>query len=147
MITYNEDMTQVLNDYDLRDGYLVQKKIQVDEIPAQPEQKAEYSYSDWIETTNGGRYREEILVKPYKPAVPAQPIYDTVQVFIPYKSPEEKRKAYELRVEELIRQRYSMSEEIAILRKKDDPEKQAEHDAWYDFCEECKKAARSEYGY
>lgn len=47
---------------------------------------------------------------------------------------------YEERVVELIRQRYSIDDEIAILRQKDT--KQEEYQAWYEYCEACKAQAR-----
>ena len=47
---------------------------------------------------------------------------------------------YEERVVELIRERYSIDDEIAILRQKDT--KQDEYQAWYDYCEECKAQAK-----
>ena len=49
---------------------------------------------------------------------------------------------YEERVVELIRERYSVDDEIAILRQKDT--KQDEYQAWYDFCESCKAQAKLE---
>ena len=39
-----------------------------------------------------------------------------------------------------IRERYSLSEEFAILRQKD--EKPEEYQAYYDYCEECKVRAK-----
>lgn len=52
---------------------------------------------------------------------------------------------YESRVVRLIRQRYTSSQEIAILRQKDKNEdKHAEYVAWDNYCEECKKQARAE---
>ena len=47
---------------------------------------------------------------------------------------------YEEKVVELIRERYSIDDEIAILRQKDT--KQEEYQAWYDYCEECKAQAK-----
>ena len=47
---------------------------------------------------------------------------------------------YEERVVELIRERYSIDDEIAILRQKDT--KQDEYQAWYDYCEACKAQAK-----
>lgn len=47
---------------------------------------------------------------------------------------------YEERVVELIRERYSIDDEIAILRQKDT--KQEEYQAWYAYCEQCKQEAR-----
>ena len=48
--------------------------------------------------------------------------------------------SYEERVVELIRERYSIDDEIAILRQKDT--KQDEYQAWYDYCESCKAQAK-----
>ena len=48
---------------------------------------------------------------------------------------------YEEKVVELIRQRYSIDDEIAILRQKDT--KADEYDAWYAYCEQCKQDARN----
>jgi len=43
-------------------------------------------------------------------------------------------------VEELIRQRYSVSQELAILRQKD--AKPEEYIEYYNYCEECKVEAK-----
>lgn len=53
---------------------------------------------------------------------------------------EEYQPTYEEKVVELIRQRYSVDDEIAILRQKDT--KADEFDAWYAYCEQCKQEAR-----
>lgn len=50
--------------------------------------------------------------------------------------------SYEGRVVELIRERYSIDDEIAILRQKDT--KQDEYQAWYDYCEACKAQAKGD---
>lgn len=47
---------------------------------------------------------------------------------------------YEEKVVELIRRRYSIDDEIAILRQKDT--KQEEYQEWYDYCESCKAQAK-----
>lgn len=49
---------------------------------------------------------------------------------------------YENRVNDLIRSRYMLSEELAILRQKD--EKPDEYKAYFAFCEECKSKAKLE---
>ena len=49
-------------------------------------------------------------------------------------------KAYEEKVDSLIRGRYSLSEELAILRQKD--VKKAEYDAYFAYCEQCKAEAK-----
>ena len=61
--------------------------------------------------------------------------------YIPEPS-EEYQPTYEEKVVELIRQRYTIDDEIAILRQKDT--KADEFDAWYDYCEACKAEARGE---
>ena len=51
---------------------------------------------------------------------------------------------YIARVDRLIRQKYSVSAELAILRQRDTkPEEFAEYDA---YAEECKRIARVEFG-
>lgn len=49
---------------------------------------------------------------------------------------------YGNQVNDLIRRRYSLSEELAILRQKD--EKPDEYRAYFAFCEECKAKAKAE---
>jgi hypothetical protein len=48
--------------------------------------------------------------------------------------------SYGSAVDAEIRRRYSVSEEFAILRQKD--EKPAEYDVYYAYCEECKKRVK-----
>lgn len=49
-------------------------------------------------------------------------------------------KAYEDKVDSLIRNRYSLSEELGILRQKE--VKKAEYDAYFAYCEQCKTEAK-----
>ena len=49
---------------------------------------------------------------------------------------------YEERVEQLIRERYSLNEELAIQRQRDT--KVDEFNAYYEYCEECKQKAKEE---
>ena len=49
---------------------------------------------------------------------------------------------YEERVEQLIRERYSLNEELAIQRQRDT--KVDEFNAYYEYCEECKRIAKEE---
>ena len=53
-----------------------------------------------------------------------------------------KDKLYGARVSELIRERYSLDAELAILRQWD--EKPGEYQTYFAFCEECKAKARAE---
>lgn len=50
--------------------------------------------------------------------------------------------SYEELVEQFIREKYSVSNELAILRQKD--VKQEEYQAYFAYCEECKGRAKSE---
>ena len=62
--------------------------------------------------------------------------------YIPEEEPiVEYQPTYEEKVVELIRQRYTIDDEIAILRQKDT--KADEFDAWYAYCEQCKQEARN----
>lgn len=62
--------------------------------------------------------------------------------YIPEEEPsEEYQPTYEERVVELIRQRYSIDDEIAILRQKET--KADEYAAWYAYCEQCKAEAKT----
>lgn len=49
---------------------------------------------------------------------------------------------YEERVEQLIREKYTISDELAILRQRDS--KVEEFSEYYEFCEECKAKAMLE---
>ena len=53
-----------------------------------------------------------------------------------------KDKLYGARVSELIRERYTLDSELAILRQRN--EKPDEYQAYFAFCEECKAKARAE---
>ena len=53
-----------------------------------------------------------------------------------------KDKLYGARVSELIRERYTLDSELAILRQRN--EKPDEYQAYFAFCEECKAKARKE---
>lgn len=57
----------------------------------------------------------------------------------------DKQSQYERRVDELIRSKYTLSQELAILRQQ--ASKNEEYQAYFDFCEDCKVNARKEvYG-
>ena len=63
----------------------------------------------------------------------------------PAPTAEQKQAQYESRVESLIRERYTVSQELAILRQQ--VSKTEEYQAYYNYCEECKAKARVEvYG-
>lgn len=49
---------------------------------------------------------------------------------------------YEEKVEQLIREKYTISDELAILRQRDI--KEDEFREYYEFCEECKATAKAD---
>lgn len=67
----------------------------------------------------------------------------TVQLIPPEpKTDEQLRTEYENRVNTLIREKYSVSQELAIMRQQTDkPEEYAEY---YAYCEKCKVTAKAE---
>lgn len=57
---------------------------------------------------------------------------------------EEAKISYEDLVDSKIRAKYSISEEFAILRQKED--KPVEYTEYYNYCEQCKQEAKVELG-
>ena len=47
-------------------------------------------------------------------------------------------------VAEKIRERYTENDELALLRQRFDEDKTAEFEEYYNYCEQCKAAARAE---
>jgi len=166
MKVYNENKTEVLETYDLEFGKLKADKILKEHHEAVPETPAITVAAKVAEITANGRKVEEIGGKQYKvveefpnggktveeiketPAVPAKDAYDEyedIQVYIPYTETElaeRKQQKYENRVVELLRKKYSLNQELAILRQRDEkPEEYATYDA---YAEECKTQAKAE---
>lgn len=54
------------------------------------------------------------------------------------------RATYDERVEELIRERYTVGQELALQRQRE--EKGEEFAEYYAYCEACKAQAKREYG-
>lgn len=60
-------------------------------------------------------------------------------------TPEQIREKYESEVNALIREKYTLSQELSVLRQRD--EKPEEYAEYYAYCEQCKTTARAEiYG-
>ena len=55
--------------------------------------------------------------------------------------PEEYQPTYEEKVVELIREKYTIDDEFAILRQRDT--KKAEFEEYFEFCEQCKLIAKN----
>ena len=166
MKVYNENKTEVLETYDLELGYLKYDKIlkesheSVPEIPAitveakvaeitasggKVEEIGGKQYKVIEEFPNGGKTVEEIKETPAVPAKDAYDEYEDIQVYIPYTEEElaeRKQQKYENRVVELLRQKYSLDQELAILRQRDD--KIEEFTAYSAYAEDCKLKAKQE---
>lgn len=166
MKVYNQEKTKILTDYDLTLGKLVGDKIMImhhDAVSYQPavsvEEKikeikerggiVENSHGLWAEITevfeNGARTAVLIEETPAVPAKEAYDEYEDIAVYIPYTEEElekQKQEKYETRVVELLRKKYSLNQELAILRQRDN--KQEEYAAYNAYAEECKATAKAE---
>lgn len=166
MKVYNELKTEVLETYDLEKGYLKADTLFVkthDAIAAVASVSAEENAQKRREAgaivkeyggklyevvkmfANGGEEVEEILPTEGIEEKPAWNEYEDIQVYIPYTTEEleaRRIKAYEDLVESLIRQKYTISNELAILRQKDD--KPEEFQEYYSYAEQCKATAKTE---
>lgn len=87
---------------------------------------------NWIHRIGSDTYVKRIAVK-----AETIPNYEEIT-----RKPAYTKAEYDARVNDLIRQRYSESEEFAILRQRDI--KPAEYSAYYAHCEACKELAKVE---
>lgn len=166
MKVYNENKTEILEIYDLELGYLKYDKIFKEHHEAVPEISAitvemkiaeitasggkveeigGKQYEVIEEFPNGGKTVEEIKETPAIPVKEAYDEYEDIKVYIPYTTEqlaERKQQKYEDRVVELLRKKYSLNQELAILRQRD--EKPEEYQAYHDYAEQCKATAKSE---
>ena len=166
MKVYNENKTEILEAYDLELGYLKADKILKEHHEAVPEMSAITVEAKVAEITANGGKVEEIGGKQYKvieelpnggktveeiketPAIPAKEAYDEyedIKVYTLYPAEElaeRKQQKYENRVVELLRKKYSLNQELAILRQRDN--KQEEYAAYNAYAEECKATAKAE---
>lgn len=166
MKVYNENKTEILEIYDLELGYLKYDKIFKEHHEAVPEISAitvemkiaeimasggkveeigGKQYEVIEEFPNGGKTVEEIKETPAIPIKEAYDEYEDIKVYIPYTTEqlaERKQQKYEDRVVELLRKKYSLNQELAILRQRD--EKPEEYQAYHDYAEQCKATAKSE---
>lgn len=142
---YNETKTEILNSYDLAKGYLVVDKILIAHHPAKEEFKKKSHMEVLAEYPNGGKDVVEVIDVPYCPAKEAWDEYEDIKVYIPYTAEQQREadtKKYELKVEMNIRKKYTLSQELAILRQRDiKADEYAEYNA---YCEECKAQAKRE---
>ena len=147
MRVFNENKTEELKEYDLEKGYLKADKIFVkyhEPIQAVEEQG---HYETIAEYPNGGKDVEWVVdVKKVEPREGWEE-HEDIKVFIPYTQQELldiSEKKYEQRVEQLIRQKYSVCQELSILRQKEI--KIEEFNEYFSYAENCKATAKIEFG-
>lgn len=157
MRVFDETKTNELTDYDLEKGYLKADTLttQIPEVAAiTVEQKIKMLTAEGKEVVeiNGNMYevtsKNEIgqtVSRIFEtPAIPAHDEVEDIGVYIPYTEEELKKNAeakYKQTVEMLIREKYSINDELAILRQRDSkPEEFAEYNA---YVEDCKARAKA----
>lgn len=88
MKIYNQEKTEILENPDLKKGYLIKDKIVIKIIPATEEIKEQFHYETIKEYANGGKDVKKVVDVPYQPAKPESYEYDNIQVYIPYSQEE-----------------------------------------------------------
>jgi hypothetical protein len=144
MRVFDKDKTTELTEYDLNKGYLVGDSIFVAHHEAVEGVEEVWRYEVVREYGNGGKEVKKVIDVVGKPYKDAYDEYEDIQVYIPYTKEElakNKTQAYHACVEEYIRERYSISAEIAIIRQRDD--KAGEFAEYYAYAEDCKIRAKS----
>ena len=142
MKVYNQEKTQEISNYDLTKGYLVADKILKEHHEAVEAKDAVYDRVLIKEYPSGGKEYKTIIVSPAVEAKEAWDEYEDIRVYIPY-TEAELQEQYENTVNAAIRKKYTLSQELAILRQRDTkPEEYAEYNA---YCETCKAQAKAKY--
>ena len=142
MKVYNQEKTQEITDYDLAKGYLVSDKMLKEHHEAVEAKEAVYERVLIKEYPSGGKEYKTVLVTPAIEAKDAWDEYEDIQVYIPY-TEEELQAQYENAVNDAIREKYTLSQELAILRQRDS--KPEEYNAYNAYCEMCKIEAKAKY--
>lgn len=157
MRVFDETKINELTDYDLEKGYLKADILttQIPEVAAITiEQKIQDLIKQGKEVTeiNGNMY--EVISKSNigrtvskiveTPAIPAYEENEEIYIYIPY-TEEEFQKYLEQKYKQLIvsfiREVYSIDDELAIQRKRD--EEPEEFNKYYSYVEECKVKAKT----
>ena len=143
MRVFNQDKTQELTAYDLNKGKLIADTI-TRIVPAVEGREEVGHYETIAEYPNGGKDVKWVVDQPYIAPQTEREEVEQIQIYIPFTAEEQAeydRTIYERLVESRIRQRYTLSQELAILRQKE--AKAEEYQAYYEFCEACKAEIKS----
>ena len=144
MRVFDETKTIELLEYDLTKGVLRPDTLFIkhhEEVKSVEEQG---HYRLIAEYPNGGRTVEWVVDVPKVEAKEAWDEYEDIQVYIPYTEEElaaVKQREYEDLVDSLIRERYTLSQELAILRQRDT--KVLEFEDYNAYAEQCKITAKT----
>ena len=142
MRVFNQDKTQELTSYDLDKGRLVGDTITTI-TPAVAGQEEIGHYETIAEYPNGGKDVKWIVDQPFIEPKPEVKEVEEIQLYIPFTAEEQARydqAKYESLVDSMIRRRYTLSQELAILRQKET--KEEEYQAYFGYCEVCKAEAK-----
>lgn len=146
MRVFNQDKTQELTAYDLQKGKLADDTI-TRIIPAVQGQEEVGRYETIAEYPNGGKDVKWVVDQPYIAPQTEREEVEQIQIYIPFTAEQQAeydRARYENSVESKIRAKYTLSQELAILRQKE--AKAEEYQAYFEYCEECKAEAKTEIG-
>jgi hypothetical protein len=99
MKIYNEEKTQILDNPDLKRGWLKQDKIVIKTIPATEEVEEQGHYVTIKEYPNGGKDVEWVVDVEGIPAKPETYEYEDIQVYVPFTEEElTQKEIYEIEV-------------------------------------------------
>ena len=84
MKIYNEEKTQILNNPDLKKGWLKDDKLVIKTIPATEEVEEQGHWVTIKEYENGGKDVEWVVDVEGIPAKPETYEYEDIQVYVPY---------------------------------------------------------------
>lgn len=99
MKIYNETKTQILENPDLKKGWLKDDKIVVKTIPATEEVQEQGHYVTIREYENGGKDVEWVVDVEGIPAKPETYEYEDIQVYVPYTEEElTQQEIYEIEI-------------------------------------------------
>lgn len=84
MKIYNEDKTQILDNPDLKMGWLKEDRVVIKTIPATEEIQEQGHYVTIMEYPNGGKDVEWVVDVEGIPAKPETYEYEDIQVYVPY---------------------------------------------------------------
>jgi hypothetical protein len=145
MRVFDETKTNELTEYDLEKGYLKDDRIFIAHHEAVEAVEGEGHYETVNTYPNGGKDVEWVIDVAAVAAKEAYDEYEDIKIYIPYTEKELEKiteDKYAFLVESYIRERYSLSAELAILRQRESkPEEFAEYNA---YAEECKARAKTE---